>query len=159
MLIIQIEGGQRYVPTAILNRIAFYPASSFQVLCSGECLDPQMKNLPASDMSVRKAKAGMSWAQQKMCSTTKGLFLLPPGQEEQLAKTSVSPWRVLQCSSWQQGGITQPPLSSVFCQEGWDSFPQRVQGTLGRGNWGPKQAQRLSDCLLRMSPSFLALMN
>ena len=47
---------QRYAPTAMLNIIVFYPAGSFQVICSGECLDPQMKNLPASDMSVRKAK-------------------------------------------------------------------------------------------------------
>ena len=47
---------QRYAPTAILNIIAFYPAGSFQVICFGECLDPQMKNLRASDMSVRKAK-------------------------------------------------------------------------------------------------------
>lgn len=44
MLIIQIEGGSEYITTAILNRIAFYPAP-FKSSALENASDPQMKNL------------------------------------------------------------------------------------------------------------------
>lgn len=47
---------QRYAPTVILNIIVFHLAGSCKVICFGRCLDPQMKNLPASDRIVRRAK-------------------------------------------------------------------------------------------------------
>lgn len=47
---------QRYAPTGILKIVAFYLAGSYKVICFGECFNLQMKNLPASDTSVKKAK-------------------------------------------------------------------------------------------------------
>lgn len=47
---------QRDAATVILKMLAFYPAGFCKLRCFGECLDLQMKNLPASDASVNKAK-------------------------------------------------------------------------------------------------------
>lgn len=83
---------QRYAPTVILNVMAFSLAGSFKVICFGECLDPQMKNLPASNISVRKAKGWLELSPAENAQNYKRLFLLCSGQGEQQEDRSPA-WR------------------------------------------------------------------
>ena len=134
---------QRYAPTAILNRIAFYPAGSFQVICSGECLDPQMTNLPAW-YECQEGKR-LEWAEpsRKCAAQQKGYFCYTQGKENN-TKTSVSPMEgVRQCSSWQQEELPSLRSASVFCQEGWDASHKEY-----RGHWaeGIEVQNKYSDC-------------
>lgn len=74
--------GKRYAPTVILGRIAL-SRWLLQSHPPGECLDPQMKNLLASDTSFRKAKGWGEVGPAENTQNYKRLILLSSGQGEQ----------------------------------------------------------------------------